>query len=246
MQLELLNQSPKYPPARLVDPPRHGYVYLAAAVAPPTGPPFPRANERRTGLLDRLKALAGEIEADESVERATVYRAIVIPPATGYARQPRFHQARYDVAVLVETTSVDRLDGLEDTDPYRALVTAVGKASADTLVMRASCLKSTGDVDKSRPGLFLFNHFVAEDRAVALELWDHLAGWYARETGLDNSTLLQPIGDADYAFVNHARWDVGVPRFLLRQLARPSFRSYVQTNLLVNRTGAMPLLYRLA
>ncbi|MFJ3793363.1 hypothetical protein [Kitasatospora sp. NPDC090091] len=81
---------------------------------------------------------------------------------------------------------------------------------------------------------------------MALELWDHLAGWYAVETGLDNSTLLEPIGEADYAFVNHARWDIGVPRFLLRQLARPGFRSFVLTNLLVNRTGSMPVLYRLA
>jgi hypothetical protein len=246
MQLELLNQSPRYGPARLVDPPRRGYLYLAAAVAPPTGPPFPRANEKRTALLDRLKALAGEVEGHETVEKATVYRAIVVPPATGYARQARFHQARYDVAVLVETTSVDGLDQLEQTDSYRSLASAITTSAADTHVMRASCVKSTGDVDKTSPGLFLFNHFVAEDHAVALELWDHLAGWYARETGLDNSTLLQPIGDADYAFVNHARWDVGVPRFLLQQLARPSFRSYVQSNLLVNRTGAMPLLYRLA
>ncbi|WP_329500584.1 hypothetical protein [Kitasatospora herbaricolor] len=246
MQLELLNQSPKYPPARLVDPPRRGYLHLAAAVAPPSGPPFPRTNARRTEFLGRLKGLADDLEAHDLVERATVYRAIVVPPATGYARQPRYRPARFDVAVLVETTSVDSLDTVEDTDAYQELSTSFAKAGADTHVMRARCAKSTGDVDKSRPGLFLFNHFVAQDPAVALELWDHLAGWYARETGLDNSTLLQPLGDSDYAFVNHARWDVGLPEFLLRQLAKPSFRSYVQTNLLVNRTGAMPVLYRLA
>ena len=72
------------------------------------------------------------------------------------------------------------------------------------------------------------------------------AGWYPAETGLDNSTLLEPIGDADYVFVNHARWDVGLVRFALHQFTKPSFRSCVLANLLVNRTGSMPVLYHRA
>lgn len=101
-------------------------------------------------------------------------------------------------------------------------------------------------MDKTRPGLFLFNPFVAEDKAVALELWDHLAGWYVKQTGLDNSTLLEPLDESDYVFVNHARWDPGPLGLLLRQVTKPSFRPYVQQNLLVNRTGSMPVLYRMA
>ncbi len=61
------------------------------------------------------------------------------------------------------------------------------------------------------------NYFAAEDRDVALELWDYLADWYAVETGLNNSTLLEPIDKADYVFVLRA-----------------------------NRVGVMPSLYRLA
>ena len=66
------------------------------------------------------------------------------------------------------------------------------------------------------------------------------------ETGLRNSTVLEPLGDADYVFVNHERWDHSVPRFMLRQLTKPSFRRYLLANLQANRTGAMPILYRLA
>jgi hypothetical protein len=33
---------------------------------------------------------------------------------------------------------------------------------------------------------------------------------------------------------------------MLRQLTKPSFRRYLLTNLQANRTGAMPILYRLA
>ena len=53
-------------------------------------------------------------------------------------------------------------------------------------------------------------------------------------------------GDADYVFVNHARWDDSLPRFMVRQMAKPSFFTYMLANLRANRTGAMPVLYRLA
>ena len=73
-----------------------------------------------------------------------------------------------------------------------------------------------------------------------------LAGWYAVQTGLDNSNVLQPTGKSDYTFVNHARFRHGLPVLLARQMTKPSFRSYVLENLLVNRTASMPILYRLA
>jgi hypothetical protein len=57
----------------------------------------------------------------------------------------------------------------------------------------AGNVRRVGDVDKSRPGLFLFNHFAGDDPGLAVELWDYLAGWYEAETGLDNSTLLGPL-----------------------------------------------------
>jgi hypothetical protein len=81
---------------------------------------------------------------------------------------------------------------------------------------------------------------------VALKLWDHLTGWFMTETGIDNSTVLQPTGDSQYAFVNHARWDYGVPRLWLRMFTKPSFWSFVQKNMNENRTGSMPTLCRLA
>ena len=112
--------------------------------------------------------------------------------------------------------------------------------------MTARCRKRVGDVDKTRQGLFLFNYFVADDAAVALQLWEHLAGWYVVETGLENSTVLEPLGEADYVFVNHARWDDSLPRLILHQLTKPSFRTYVLANLQANRTVAMPILYQLA
>jgi len=109
-------------------------------------------------------------------------------------------------------------------------------------------VRRVGDVDKSRPGQFLFNYFVGDDPGLAVELWDYLAGWYEAETGLDNSTLLAPIeGEkSDYVMINHARWDGSLPLFAARQLPKKTFRSYMLANLTAHHIAAMPVLYRLA
>jgi hypothetical protein len=248
MELTLVNPSPKWPPATLREPLPYGYIHIAAAVQPPAqpGPPFPGRSSRRAALLDRMKALAGELERLGPVARATVYRAVLVPPVQLEDGEPPSHPARFDVAALIETGSPADIDEVRSAEPYRGLLEAVNGAARDVHVMAARCGRLVGDVDKSRPGLFLFNHFTAEDPEVALQLWDRLAGWYAVETGLDNSTLLQPIGEADYAFVNHARWDHGLLRLMFEQFGKPSFWTYVRANLRANRTVAMPVLYRRA
>ncbi len=245
MKLTIVNEQPRYSRPKLIEPPALGYVYMAAAVDPPRRIPRPGRSARRTALLTRLKSLARQLEDHQEVVKATVYRAIVIPPPSGDARRAA-RLARFDVAVLVETTSPEAIGEVQATEPYKLLLEAMTDAAEDLYVMTARCIRRIGDVDKTRQGLFLFNHFVAEDPEVALQVWDHLAGWFQVETGLDNSTLLEPIGDADYVFVNHARWDISLPTFMLRQFAKPSFYSYVLANLRANRTGSMPVLYRLA
>jgi hypothetical protein len=246
MSLQLVNPQPRYAKVALIEPPPLGYIHVAATVDPPRGrTPFPGRSPRKAALLTRLRSLAYRLTRLSTVSTATVYRAVLVAPPAGAAKQAP-HRARHDVVVLIETTSPAVLGEVQATQPYQLLVEAVTEAATDVHVMPARCQRRVGDVDKTRQGLFLFNYFVADDAAVALQLWDYLAGWYAVETGLDNSTLLEPIGEADYVFVNHARWDHSLPRFLLRQLTKPSFRTYVLANLQANRTGAMPILYRLA
>ena len=104
-----------------------------------------------------------------------------------------------------------------------------------------------GDVDKSRPGRFLFNYFAGDDPGLAVELWDCLAGWYGAETGLDNSTRLLPLeGEKPgCVMINHARWDHSLLLFVARQLLK-TFRSYMIANLTAHYVAAAPVLYRLA
>jgi hypothetical protein len=246
MELRIVNPDPKYAPPTFLPPPQTGWLHIAATVAPPNGAPFVRSNAARSALLAQLSAIAREAQALPEVQQVSVYRAVLIAPAAAGAALP----ARFDVAVLVETTSPDVLDVVHNAPPIARTLAAVRSASSAVHVMTARCARFLGPVDRGRQGLFLFNHFAAlgDDVGlpVALGLWEHMAAWYGTETGLTNSTLLVPAGDSDYLMVNHARWDIGLPRLAAAQFLKRSFRSYVQANLRAHHIVAMPVLYRLA
>lgn len=243
--LPMVNPRRHYQPVRLIDPSPLGYILLAGTVEPPakSGRPFPGKSQAKTALLERLKSLARHLESVEDVEKATVYRAVIIPPV---AAQTELHDSRYDVTVLVETTSPEAINVVQNMQPYQGLVSTLTDAARNMCTINARCIRRVADVDKTRQGLFVFNYFTAEDAAVALPLWEYLAGWYATETGMDNSTLLAPMADADYVFINHARWDCSLPRFMIRQFGKRSFFNFVRANLAANRTVSMPIMYRLA
>jgi hypothetical protein len=238
----------KYAHVALREPPPTGYLYLAGEVEPTYGPtPIPRSTSRKAALLGRLKACAGRLAGVDDVTRATVYTAAMIPPLGQDAKRTSAVRARYDVTVLVETSTVNALPAVQASPDYQELQAALAEAAGSFITMPARCLRLVADVDKSRDGLFLFNHFVShKDQTEAVDLWEHLAAWYAAETGLDNSTLLGPLQATDYVFVNHARWDRHPARFALQQLTKPSFHNYVRANLRANQIVSMPILYHLA
>jgi hypothetical protein len=246
MEPLVINDRAEYAPPAFVEPSSRGYLQIRATVAPPVGPPLVRRNARRTRLLTKLGELGRQLSQSDAVVHVTVYRAVLLPPvaAPGHGRP-----ARSDVVVLVETSSVPALDQVRSEPAFEAML-AESRASADDVqVTSAQCVRSLGAVDKSRPGLFLFNYFAAADSDVALGLWEHLAGWYATETGLDNSTLLAPLETTDqndFVLVNHARWDKSLPRLAAEQFSKPTFRTFVRANLRRNGVTAMPALYRLA
>jgi hypothetical protein len=224
--MESANPDLKHPQAAFAEPLPYGYVYVGMTVDPPGRAPFVRRSAKRDAALEKLKSVAGQLEALDEVLRATVYRAVLIPPIED---APRF-----DVIVLVETTSPEEIDELRSSEAFERL-------GAD-FVMAARNTRRIGDTEEHMLGTFLFNHFTAEDPERALEAWEGLTGWYITKTGVDNSTLLQPIGEAPYAFVNYVRLPRGPVRFMLDQLIRPSFHTFVRTKLRANSMVALPLL----
>jgi hypothetical protein len=248
MELHIVNENPKYPSIKLIEPTTLGYIHLAAVVQPRPAPFIPLGREKLS-LLARLKHLAEPLEQLEEVDSVTVYHAIVMAPPAGYVKQhlDLIHLARYDIVVLVETTSPETARQVQQTAAYTALVEALKSRASDLHIIVARNVKRVGNVEKRRKGDFLFNYFVGESPQVTLALWDYLAGWYAVETGMDNSTLLLPLEgeQSDYTIINHARWD-GLLRFMWQQMATRSFITYMQANLDANHVGAMPIFYHLA
>lgn len=251
MPVELVNPDPRYGKVHLIDPAPLGYLHLAADVqaAHRPGPVLRRGRDKHQ-LLGVLKWLARQLAQLDAVERVTVYDAVVFAPPGGDVtdRPAPLPAAWFDVAVLAETKSPEAAIQVRSAPEYQALAGALNEQARRVHQVAARNVRRVGDVDKTRPGLFLFNYFIGDDPGLATELWDYLAGWYEVETGLDNSTLLEPLDGekSDYVLINHARWDGNLPLFVARQLAKKSFRSYMLANLKAHHVASMPVLYRLA
>jgi hypothetical protein len=250
MDLQIVNPDPKYSTVTLISPTTLGYLHLAAEVRPPPRPgPVIRTPRQKAELIGGLKVLARQLEPVAGVEKVTIYTATVMAPPSGYVKQHKdqVRPARFDIVVLVETTTPEAAREVQATSAYQALHDLLSGQARRLHVIAARNAKRVGDVDKTRPGTFLFNYFVGDDPEVVVALWDYLGGWYQTETGLDNSTLLAPLEDeaSDYVVINHARWD-SLLGFAARQFRKKSFRTYVVANLDAHNVGAMPILYRLA
>ncbi|PSL00617.1 hypothetical protein CLV63_10191 [Murinocardiopsis flavida] len=225
-----IHHDPRYPAADFDEPEPYGLIYLGIAVDPPRRVPFVRGSAQRDDAIEEYKAFARQLEEDGNVVEATVYEAVLIPPITG---GPRF-----DVAVLIRTTTPDTIAAVQKAAPYL-------RFNAD-FAMAARNIRRIGETDRTSAGTFLFNHFTAADPEGAVAVWENLTGWYTRETGVDNSTLLQPVDGSKFAFVNYVRLPTGPVRFLLSQFAKPSFFRHVRGHLRSNGMAAMPIMARIA
>jgi hypothetical protein len=218
----------QYPGAPFTEPAPYGYIYLGMRIDPPTRRPFVGRSAKRSDALRRCKDLARRLDALDEVVAVTVYEAVLIPPAE--------NSPRFDVMVLVETTSPETIPAVESAEAYQQL-------EAD-FVMPARNIRRFGDTDRPRAGTFLFNHFTAADPERALRKFDHpIAAWFAYKAGVDDTTLLQPTRAAPYVFVNHVRLPAGPIQFFLR-LVRPSFRKAVSRTLRENGIGFAAVICR--
>ena len=248
MELTIVNPHPKYPRvAGLIESPPTGYLLLAAVVWLTVGrTPFPRRSPRKAALLTELKALAASLEGLKAVTKATVYRAALIPPPGSDARRMAARPARYYVVTLIETITVEAAGDVAASPEYQKLHDAIAAAAREEYLMTARCLRRVGDVDKSRPGS---SCSTTSSPRIPRSHWTcgttsrPGTRWRPAWTTPRCSARSTP---ADYVFVNHARWDMSLPRFAVRQFGKRTFYSYVLANLHANGTASMPILYRLA
>lgn len=246
--LQLLPQDEEPAQAQLVRPAGSGYVLLAAEV---DAHPFLWTSGTKRRLIADCASWCAGIAREPGVLDAVTFKAILFPPIgePGFLRRRReqFHRARFDLVVLVETDSVERAEQLFASGAWRVLEAHVRDEASHVYVVTASNVKRIGAVDHRRNGVFLFNYFYADSAAQNLAVWEYTAGWFQKETGLDNSTVLAPIvpDRSQYTLINHCRWD-RLADVLPALVFKRSFRDFVLAHFDANDTAPMPILYRLA
>jgi hypothetical protein len=235
--------------ARLIQPAGSGYVFLAAEVD--AHPPFLWASRTKRRLIEDVSGWCARIAREAGVLEAVTFRAILVPSIGEAAflrrRANQYHRARFDLALLIETDSVERAEALRTSAQFRVLEAHVREDAGHVYAVTASNARRIGAVDHHRDGVFLFNYFYADSPAQNLAAWEHTAGWFQQETGLDNSTVLMPTQAdlSEYTLINHCRWD-GLRDVLPSLVFKRSFRDFVLAHFDANDTAPMPILYKLA
>lgn len=246
-KLRISRASDTYSKATLVPPTGHGYIHLAAEVDRRL--PFLPASRTKDALLRDCKSLCEKLRRQEGVTAVTLFTAVLIPPGKGkfLKQRPDVHIARFDIAILIETSTVAEAQALRNAAAFADLEACVRRDARYVHTVTARNARRIGPVDHTRSGVFLFNYFYADDLQQNLAVWEYTAGWFEQETGLDNSTLLEPLegSPSQYTVINHCRWD-GLRDILPSLAFKPSFRSYILENFEANNTAAIPILYRLA
>lgn len=246
--MRLVNKHLNIPKARLVHPKDSGYVLLAAEVD--RRPVFFPNSRKKEKLIESVKAITSELKGLDGVLNAAVFDARLIAPGEGRrllrARAARIHRARYDLVVLIETTTPNTAKDLRQQATYHRLSDTIADAARYVHEIAASNVRRIANVDHNRQAVFLFNYFYADDPELLVPVFEYTAGWFMAKTRLADSTVLKPLNGerGDYGIINHASW----PRFrtfLPHLILRPSFRRYVLENFKANNIAAQPILYRL-
>jgi len=250
--VHIVNASLSPAKATLLPPTQSGYLLLAAEID--RRPMFLPSSAPKRRLIAELKQAAIEVESQANVVHATVFDGFAHlvfgenhPLLRRGVAAGRLQRARYDLVVLVETTSPSAAQSLRASTAYSRLAARVQAAAHRTYAVAASSPRTMGDVEVTRPGVFLFNFFYAQDDRELLPVWEYTAGWWMVNTGLDNSRVMAPLeGERrDYGITNFCRWDHlrdVAPQMILRS----SFRRFVLANFAANGISAQPSLYRAA
>lgn len=236
-----------YSKVKLFEPVDSGFIVVAAEVDNRLSLLPPSCTKR--ALISECKRTCATLAQRADVRSAVTFKAFLMPPGKGVflKAHPEVHPARFDVTVLIETDSVESAQCLREDDTFLALEKCMRDAAHHAYLVTARNVRRIGSVDHEREGVFFFNYFFADDVEQNLAVWDYTAGWFQRETGLDNSTVLLPLEseNSEYTILNHCRWD-RLRDFFPSLLFKRSFRDYVEANFAANHVAPIPVLYRKA
>lgn len=191
--INIVNQDLQFRKVSLVEPTGHFYLHIATEVDKSFLPFFLTTSLKKKKLIDQCKQFCRKILKENNIVSAVVFKAQLIPPGQGKFIEQRkeiVHIAKFDVAVLIEATTLEAINDIKNSDAFKLLNTAVQKASTFSHIITATNVKYINSVDHNKQGVFLFNYFFGDSLQQNLGVWEYTAGWFQQETGLDNSTVL--------------------------------------------------------
>jgi hypothetical protein len=244
--VQLLPDAPRAP---LRSPNGNGYLLLAVTVDRRPSV-LPSSRRKRALIAAVADAIAGVARLPQ-VTQADLFEAQLVAPGTGTQllrrRSNAVTPARFDLVLLIETRDPAAAREVRDDSTYRALARRLIAESRHSHEVVARNVRRIADVDHTRPAVFLFNFFYADDPAKLLPVFEYTAGWFVENTALPDSTVLEPLAGepAEYGIINHASWP-HFRTFLPHLVLRPSFRRFVLATFAANGIAAQPILYRRA
>lgn len=246
--MKIVNQHLNYPKAELITPNIKGYIHIGVEIDVSVFPFFLSTSKRKKDIIKNSDQILTEIARQESVETISSFRATIMPTVKqNYLESIKsdIQVAKFDVAFLIETKNVEYAKELRNQENMQNLTNYLEENTASMHIAVFENVKRIAEVNKQLGGIFLFNHFHAEDINELLPVWEYTAGWFTSETGLNNSTLLMPAkGErSEYSVINHCRWDK-LSHILPKLIFSKSLRLYVRDNFEANRIASMPILYR--
>jgi hypothetical protein len=150
--LRLLPLAQEHRKAQLVEPKGSGYLFLAAEID--AHPPFLWNSRTKRRLIEDCVGSSARIAREPGVLEAVTFEALLVAPIGEAAflrrRRDEVHRARFDLAVLIETDSVDTAQALHRSPLFRALETHVRDEAGHVYVVTAGNVKRIGAVDHTR------------------------------------------------------------------------------------------------
>ena len=249
-EINVVNKDLKFPQVSLIEPLKSGFILIAAEVDKKTS--FWGESNAKKSLIKKIKTLALVMQSNENVLEFTLFKASLFPPGRSGEYLKKLNMAnkihtQYDVVLLIELSSVEKIAEIKNSEVFASIMDTFESLSTYHFIFGAKNLRRIGNVNHKKNGVFLFNFFVAKNKAQNLGIWEYTAGWFQDQTNLTNSTLFDSVDSAEdtYSVINHCRWNAFFD-ILPSLIFKKTFKTYVLDNFEANEVAAIPILYKLA
>ncbi|WP_057937469.1 hypothetical protein [Algoriphagus resistens] len=247
--LKVVNTHLNYDKVSLVKPSKSNYIHIAAEIDKKPTQFFLTSSSKKNELITQCKNWCRDLEKITGVIEISLFKATIIPPGIGeYVKENKneIHLAKFDFVILIETDSETSGNKVRNNEVYKNMLNEIRSVASYTHTTSAYNIRRINNVNHKKQGVFLFNYFSSRSKEQNLMVWEYTAGWFEKETGLDNSTLLSPLEmeNSEYSIINHCRWDNFLD-ILPSLFFKKTFKKYVLDNFYVNNVGAQPILYKI-